>query len=173
MATYILAALFLAGVVMLITFRGNWELDWVGGYPMVLAVLIWIALSFFTLVAEDGKGVLTPADCDAELVAMSTGQNTTSNGSFFLGSGTFNSEGYQTVTFLKKSDGGVRLSEVRADEAVIFEDGGAYMTCTQEVKSHKSDWMWPWAGETTRYGSLTYEFHVPEGSVVQQFTVSP
>ena len=178
MITYILGAILLVGLVMILTgyLRDNWGLEEAGRFTASIAGIAWFAVSFVVLLGTspgDSSSSLRPAECDAELVAINTDRSTSSRGGFFLGIGSVNSSDYQTITYLEKSGEGIRLGEKRAYQSVIYEDGGSYMTCSQDTRTHKSDWLWPWAQETTVYGSPTYEFHIPEGSVVRNFEVAP
>lgn len=103
---------------------------------------------------------------DENLVALTTSEKT--SGSFFLASGYSDEE--QTFSFLSMAeDGGVRLGEVYADSAVVYED--------EQDKPFYTTYTWikydPWISPFGSNIDYTYSFHIPEGSIVSTYEVAP
>lgn len=107
---------------------------------------------------------------DTQLRALSTGSEI--NGRFyFLGSGRIDEE--PVFTFLyEQADGGVKLSSVPADKTTVYEqdESDPYMT-TNQARMIPND-LWAPFGIATR-DSYTYEFRIPEGSILNTYEVAP
>ncbi len=96
---------------------------------------------------------------------LAVGDSDTVHGSFFLGSGVIN--GHQTITYVQDNGGWSSVGQVSASYSRIYEDDPAvpYMVYKQPYAHHW--WLVPWSLPMTGW----YEFHVPSGSVVQNFNI--
>lgn len=100
---------------------------------------------------------------DTDLRAVSASSSV--EGRFFLGSGYVN--GVRTLNYVVALDGYSELRQAKADNSRIYEDenGSPYVTSYEWVK--EAWWLAP--------GSLdmgtTYDFHIPEDSILEDFTV--
>lgn len=85
-------------------------------------------------------------------------------GSFFLGSGTIDSEPH--YTYMIETERGFKLESVEADEAyIIYDDNPRIQT---KYKSLKYDWMYLIA---IKWSSAEYTFYIPEGSIYTGYKV--
>ena len=96
-----------------------------------------------------------------ELVSMQDGQGI--HGSFFLGTGSV--DGRPQFTYYQGSGNGAVLRSADASDARVIQDGGSYViTSCNKI-----------APILAPFGCLrtidSLEFHVPEGSVVTNFTL--
>lgn len=99
-----------------------------------------------------------------ELQALDTGDSM--SGRFFLGSGYVNGE--RTLNYIVKTDGG--WSEVGAhgaDHSRIFEDESDRPVLIETYWTWGNPWLFPWDWGTTDNA----DFHIPDNSVVEDYTV--
>lgn len=98
------------------------------------------------------------------------GNSSEVEGSFFLGSGVIDEE--QVFQYLQvEEDGGVTLHSAEADDVVVYEEANesGYMIVQN---GYFLDTFWfPWKLEGGP-GSNRTEFHVPEGSINNEYRVS-
>lgn len=131
-----------------------WAVGWMAMFMMFS--FIW-TLGYtdprdYTMVATD------------ELVAL-TSPSSTYEGHFFLASGTVDEElVYRYLT--KDADGLITRHEVDASHAYIIEEGE---TASIEYRYQCNTWTYPW-GACQR---PAYVFHVPNGSVLNGYEVTP
>lgn len=104
------------------------------------------------------------------LQSIRTSQDT--HGSFFLGSGSFESEPAYYF-FVKTSDGGYIEKHVPADEAKVFESNMTPHVEYLEKRnlSKNTDWN-IFAGNNDGW-NYYYNFYVPPGSVIQTYKLTP
>lgn len=113
------------------------------------------------------------SESKTSLAALNTGNET--SGRFFLGSGYVNSEPVFSYVTVNDNDG-FELRQVDADDSVVyeFEDGSDKKPYVTEYVWHNQnpDWVSPLNPFTHEYS--TYEFYVPEGSVLTgSYNVQP
>ena len=85
--------------------------------------------------------------------------------SFFLSSGYVN--GVRTLNFIvHQPDGGFRVEQADASDSLIYE-GTSKPTVSATFHSYSNGWVLPW---DIRQGT-TYRFDVPQGSVLEGYTV--
>lgn len=128
--------------------------------------LVWMAL-FFLFSSIYTLGYTNPRNYNMvatdTLVALKS--PSTYEGHFFLASGTVDEElVYRYLT--KDADGLITRHEVDADRAYIIEEGE---TASLEYRYHCDTWTYPW-GACMR---PAYVFHVPTGSVLNEYEVTP
>jgi hypothetical protein len=93
------------------------------------------------------------------------GTNTQTAGRVFYLGRTYTSDG--TINYITKGDDkSIRISSAPASSSVIFEDNQKPSVSITAVKETR-DWLVPW-DFSTRY---SYEFHIPEGSVLEGYSV--
>ena len=99
------------------------------------------------------------------LRAMGDGDGT-SGRSYFLGGGYIESK--KVINYIgEREDGGVQLSSVDASDSVIYEREGA-----PTLEAHKySGGVW-WYAPFDVGSYTTYEFSVPNGTVVESYELS-
>ena len=163
---------FWIGIAAVVVFIASIWLDKEGGILSAAA-----AVAGFALVIVGGAQVVTSdgqaSDCRTGLAALT---NTTSQeGSFgmFLGIGGGSFSEDQKIVYMSEDErGGVSIGSIPADRAVIYEDGKQYMECRVKTATYNIHWAWPFGEpKVSSYNTSTYEFHVPEGSVVRNFSV--
>lgn len=94
------------------------------------------------------------------------GTNESMKGSFFLASGNF--QDVESYKFIKETDdGGFFMKSVPISSAVIYEiEAGDQPHMVRLEEYRNSPWV-PWEYSMP----ATYEFHVPENSVVESFKI--
>ena len=141
----------------------------VGAFPGVI-----VGVSMSMLIGGliiGGLNILIPHEYDTaetttELRAIDTGS--TIKGRFYLGSGYINGE--RTINYIEQiSDGDGTYSTVRqasAGSSRIFEDADQ-PTVTDYKFTFYKPWLFPGAFSENH----SYDFHVPEGSVLEDYTI--
>jgi len=168
MIFWILVAL--TAIIVIGTFAVN-VTDPYGGFGFALAA------SFLALIISAVVGFLTIMFCSLiptnhDLIRDDThklkalGNNTTTTGRFyFLGGGYI--DGKRVLNFISEHNGGaIKVEKADAEDATIYEGND---TATVRVRhfDHNNGWVTPWPlGSHT-----TYEFRIPEGSVVESYTL--
>ena len=156
------------------TYRGSF--DWVDAsvslvVTVTLGGLIWVVLSFPVLGAIAGanaEAVNTGSDRD-ELAAIATDSSV--SGRFFLGSGYIN--GYQTFSYLTKGeDGWFRLSSAEANASTVYESDETPYVEYFYWKDVPPWWVSPFV-LFNKHEPVTYDFYVPEGSVLNNYQIQP
>ena len=133
----------------------------------LLTVIVSVVLGFVL----DVTGVFGPDQDNMSigarqpLKAIAAGDSV--HGEFFLGSGSI--DGKPVIKYATTDEhGAVRIAQVDADRAFIYEDapeGTAHMTADLHWKSKPALWDGK-SGEITLYA-----FHIPKGSVVENYKV--
>ena len=114
-------------------------------------------------------GLFLPTDWSetetAKLVSLRDGGNVTT-GSFFLGTGSIESEQY--YFFYRSVGEGYVVDKIRASETVIFEQ----KRYNGELKSYNKEFVkpWYWLLGIIRSGKK-YEVLIPEGSLKKKFFI--
>lgn len=138
--------------------------DWVDGIPVLFLTSI-AGLVILFLAA-----VFIP--CNVDLVNEKTtslkalGTSSKVQGKFFLGSGYV--DGKRVLNYIQQGDdGGMRVAQVDAKDALIFE-GSDKAAITTKRFDFNNGWIIPWPiGSTDKY-----EFRIPDGSVTESFTIA-
>jgi hypothetical protein len=105
---------------------------------------------------------------DTQLRALNTGSEI--HGRFFLGSGRIDED--PVFSFLyEQADGGVKLSTVPADDSTVYEgEADPFLTTTETQRTPNEFWS-PFL-LAPRVAGYQYDFHIPEGSVLNTYEVS-
>lgn len=88
------------------------------------------------------------------------------NGSFFLGSGQINRREYYYM-FAKNSRGGYIRNILPINECALFQDSNAPYVHYQEIKYRQNRWI-SFVPFYSKEGSI-YNIHVPENTIVEKF----
>lgn len=160
MLFWIILALIVAVAAYLIWDYG----DWTEGIGVVFVGGIVGTIVLFLC------AVFIPANVDlvhektSSLKALGTSSN--DHGRFFLGSGYI--DGKRVLNYIQQGDdGGMRVAQVDAKDALIFE-GSDKATITTKHFDFNNGWIIPWPiGSTDKY-----EFRIPDGSVTESFTIA-
>ena len=106
-------------------------------------------------------------DTTTSLAAL--GNSSSISGSFFLGSGYVKDN--LTYTYLiEDSNGGIHLKQLDASNAVVYQDAEVgKATLVTHQGGGDLWWLFP---EKTTFHNISYEFHVPKGSVDNQYQVN-
>jgi hypothetical protein len=102
------------------------------------------------------------------LKALATGSKVT--GRFYLGSGSI--EGKRTVNYITADGDRNYIRQQDASASVVIEDittGQPHMIALQ--KCYESPWIMPWKMCKDINEGIAFEFHVPAGSVLSDYTV--
>jgi len=161
----------LALVIIATVWAFIWGLnDWAGGIGMgflcafgaaVLGAVIG-GLLMLLLAIWFGPTAQFKGDSEHHLVALQTSSSV--EGRFFLGSGYINGE--RTLNYITDDDGAFRIQSADADASIVYQDS-ENPTVTVFEFSFENPWFAPWSFGTT----YTYEFHVPEGSILSDYTI--
>lgn len=159
---YLIIAILLFTGYMIYEADGFGEKVAMGTLGLIMGVLI----GFFIWVSFGSAiGIFLPERVELktqEIIALQ--DNIGTKGSFFLGSGTIDSEPH--YTYMIETEKGFKLENVEADESyVIYDDNPRIET---RYKSLKYDWMYLIAIE---WPSAEYTFYIPEGSIYTGYKV--
>lgn len=122
----------------------------------------------FGTIATDNSTIVTTSRTDTPLTALNTGSEV--SGRFFLGSGRIDSDSVFSYIY-ETPEGGYRLDSVYVDQATVYADEETNPYMTTITWERKPDTFW---APFTLYGvSDTYEFHIPQGSILVDYTVTP
>jgi hypothetical protein len=158
MIIYILIAM-VVGVVALVTTRARDKFG-VAVFGTVICSLVAVALFLgLNSVTRMVVGSHWSTYETAELASIDDRSGT--SGSFFLGSGQIDST--PVFYYYEHDKDGYRLKHQDASEAVVVESGKPYIEYRHLV-SNDSNWYLEWGGTSVI-------FHVPEGSIVRDFTL--
>lgn len=157
---------------VIVGYRWSWYFYswWTGllgtlGIIMVglLSVLLWaLVLAGIQNIAQQSPTVTSQND--KNLVALAVGDG--EQGLYFLASGY--SQSYPTFRYLyEEEDGGVRLGEIYAANGVVYEG--------EKGSPYRTEFIWqkydPWISPFVAYQAETYAFHIPTGSIANDYTV--
>ncbi len=154
-----------------IQYGGKRHLDWGGGF-INLGVSAFIAL----IVGGATIPILTYAIpwetsntdmTSTNLRAIST-ETTTEGHFYFLGTGVIN--GDRQISYITSQDGYSQIATVDVDHARIFEDEETNPHV--DIYSFYLDFWWiaPWLTHADVWYD-SYDFHIPEGSVVDGYNI--
>ena len=102
-------------------------------------------------------------EADHKLAALQTAD--TVNGRFFLGSGYVN--GNRTLNYITDDDGAFRIESAAARNSVVYQDADS-PTVTVHEWYLENPWFAPWSFSHWH----TFTFHVPEGSILSDYTIT-
>ncbi len=165
-----MALVVLAGVVDL-----AWDQEIFGGtlaisgvVVVAAAVLIGLTQLFTTDLVKTN-----PDDCRTGLAALTNTTETSGSFGVFLGIGGGSYGDDQKIVYMTEdARGGIALDSLPVKYAVIYEDGEQYMACRIDTTTYDISWAWPFGEpKVTTQNTGIREFHVPEGSVVRDFSV--
>lgn len=134
-----------------------WFATIIGGMMVVfITVLVGMVCNFIASNFVDGTQYE-----DERHALLSLKDNSTTSGSFFLGSGSFEEE--PSFFYYQQTGRGATLEHVDADRAVIVEEDIDSPYLSVLIGGSENDFWY--------IGSLdkTYEFHVPVGSITNRF----
>ncbi len=136
----------------------------------VMAAFMWVLVCVIVL-GSMASAFGTPKESnryDIQLAALSTGNDL--DGRFFLGSGYIDSD--QVFSYVYEENGAYRLTSVSADQSYVYEqnDKAPYLEVIQYT-CDPNPWVSPWCILTGTPDQ--YLFFVPEGSVLNNYVVTP
>ena len=139
---------------------GDWVLASLGAFlALALGCLISAGIVLlFTLIPAQS----VQSD-DYQLRALAT--SGTTSGSFFLGSGYVGEE--RTLNFIRSQGGYSQLDYALAANSRVYEDADK-PTFTEYVWRYDNPWVLPWTVVT----GYSYDFHVPAGSVLENYDIT-
>lgn len=134
--------------------------------PLV-CLFIWALVSCSIGSGSSKYVVLTEEGRESQpIVSLKFGAATA--GSFSLGSGSI--ENSPVYYYYTRSGQRLKLDWVKCEKSVLIEGDTrpSITTITYDRRAKNSGWLWGWLpiGDTI----VSYEIHIPQGSVVQQFT---
>lgn len=174
--TLAVAVIASAFVIYLFT-RGNkgyysdYEIgDVVGGglavfFSIIFVGFIAMIITIPIVIGENEKDIVARDAEDNSYTIRALANNSGIEGSFFLGSGYI--EGKQVFNYITEDgNGAIRLQSMDAAQATIFEDtNNAHLRVIKTVRSIPS--VVPWDIGSTMH----YDFHIPKGSIIQNYKV--
>ena len=91
-------------------------------------------------------------------------------GSFFLGSGNFNQKEY--FVYYREWGTGFKKEKVLAENSIIFEDKEKDPVLIHKKSVYEKEWMnFLFSKKRDSISVVSYEFHVPKGTIIQKFSV--
>lgn len=153
--------------------------DWFGGAVMLAFVVAVIGLIVCGVGAVSPQSGTWTYQKTWTLRALVTQQSVETQGSatFFLGfgGGSMSSSTVQSISYIRTaSDGGSTLQKSSIDDAVIYEDGAKNPRVEDWIKViHNDKAFVPWDFTRTVSGLIQHRFHIPAGSILQNYEVKP
>lgn len=160
--------------------------DWWSAFGTGLMVAVVVAIvGLFVVIAGTGgqtmHGNATRMEHRYSLRALVTKDETESHAefSFFLGFGGGSAASGTTkyVSYIQVAkDGGSTLQKTTIGRTVIYED------VPKDGKPYVEDWVsygkndgafWPWPFTWTVDGEAQHRFHIPKGTILEQYEVTP
>lgn len=113
----------------------------------------------------------SPTSPSNTLPLKALGNSTSTTGSFFLGSGTI--DGEQVFEYVvEREDGGFNLRSIPvSDNVTVYEDATA-STATYVEYDHVINESWLAPFPILMDGAAVVEFHIPPGSLDQEYEIS-
>lgn len=139
------------GIAFLVAFMAALISALIGGL-LALLLSIWVTPNY-----------QFQGEKEHDLVALQTSSSI--EGRFFLGSGYIN--GKRTLNYITDDSGAFRVESADADDSVIYQDSNE-----PTVTVHEWDLVNPWLAPWSFSHKHTYTFHVPEGSILSDYTVN-
>jgi hypothetical protein len=180
------------GVVTLITFLIALKVKqhnfWYDGDDVATAVLISLVVSSLILgflwamvplsfdkpnVGDDGVSEMQRDTYDLRALNLEGEEYSRSSAAMFLliGSGSSESGTYEEIQYIKRdADGGMTVQSVGLDESRVFEEDANTEPYVEVIYyEYDNSWYAPWTHGHYLAWETRYEFHVPAGTVVQEF----
>lgn len=163
----------IVGAVTLFTLFSHWfgpSGDFVGaiGYSILAAIIATVAaviILFFGFATWMLADPTVKSTHEYSLSALSTNSEIAGR-SYFLSGGYVGEK--RTLNYIREEgDGGFVLKSVDADYAVVYQDSDT-PTVTISYFEQANPWLAPWSFDR----GWTAEFHVPEGSILSDYTVT-
>lgn len=151
-------------VVLVMNWKDEGPAGGIGGFFMTLifgGVAASAICMIINAIGAEITGTHYETEGTADLAALQDGSST--SGSFFLGSGSFNEE--PSFFYYQKSGNEYHLEHVDADYAVVEETSGTPHVEYQKEVGNKPFWAMPVSG----YDHV--KFYVPQGSVISNYTL--
>lgn len=137
----------------------------IGMFFVVVAVGV-IVLLVYSAFASMGSYNTGQTEKTYKLAAIDTG-GTTEGHSYFLGRGYI--QDHRTLDYIKREDGGFStVSQEWAEDSRIFEDETDNPVVIEYRFTFGNPWLLPW--ETG--WSTSADFHIPPGSIVEDYSVT-
>lgn len=138
--------------------------DWFDGVPVFFLSIIGGAVVLFICAILIPSHVDLARENTTSLKALGT--SSTQQGRFFLGSGYI--DGKRVLNYIQQdTSGAIQVKHTDAEDALIFE-GSDKATVTKKTYDFNNGWILPW----TIASKDKYEFHIPEGSVTESYTIA-
>jgi len=122
------------------------------GFLLMLFASIWMLGPYHNVGKEDHS-----------LTALQTSSSVEGR-TFFLGSGYIN--GKRTLNYITNDGGAYRVQSADAVDSVIYQDSE-----TPIVTVYEWDLENPWFAPFVLGHKHTYDFHIPEGSILSDYTI--
>lgn len=155
-----------ACLVTILTFIYWWDeedfiLGLMGGVvSAIISSAVGAAILGICMAVTPTPGYLT----DETFSLRAIGSSSTVQGEFFLGSGVV--DGKRTLNYIAQEDGYARLAQALAAGSRIFEDTDD-PTVTEYTQWWSNPWILPWEFKT----GYAWEFHVPTGSILENYSI--
>lgn len=139
-------------------------------------VMLFAVMSFSSnSVGEDGVSESSRTAYDLKALNLEGEEYSTSSGYMFLliGAGSSESGTYEEIQYIWEApDGGMSLESVSLDESRVFEAGKDTQPYVEVINyRYDTSWYAPWTQWYDLHNEARYEFHVPVGTVVQNYSV--
>lgn len=169
---WLILALIIAIVVpIILTVKGElWDFG-DGVLVFMFTCFVGVLLSLAIMVLGGGIATVSGAPTQSEKVeaveVISLNDNSNTEGSFFLGSGSVNEE--LVYYYAYESDKGITVGEIDADEVYInYTDKQPRLEEYQtKFKSEFLNWSFAYLGEDSCY----YKLYIPEGSIIEEYKI--
>lgn len=142
-----------------------------GVLVFMFTCFIGVLLSLAIMVLGGGIATASGAPTQSEKVesveVISLNDNSNTEGTFFLGSGSVNEE--LVYYYAYESDKGITVGEIDADEVYInYTDKQPRLEEYQtKFKSEFLNWSFAYLGEDSCY----YKLYIPEGSIIEEYKI--
>lgn len=169
---WLILALIIAIIVpIILTVKGElWDFG-DGVLVFMFTCFVGVLLSLAIMVLGGGIATASGAPTQSEKVesveVISLNDNSNTEGTFFLGSGSVNEE--LVYYYAYESDKGITVGEIDADEVYInYTDKQPRLEKYQtKFKSEFLNWSFAYLGEDSCY----YKLYIPEGSIIEEYTI--
>lgn len=112
------------------------------------------------------------------LRALVTKEQTESHAraSFFLGFGYASSSSTEvtSISYIQTDmDGGSTIQKATIGQSIIYEDTAKPYVEDWYTVHHVNTAWWPWGGSWTELGEAQHRFHIPAGTILENYEVTP
>lgn len=128
-----------------------------GGAAAFIVGVVLVIMPVFPLTQTTEESV--------DLAALGSGSEVDGR-SYFLGGGYVNEE--RVLNYVSSEDGAYRLDSARAYNSVIYQDEEKSPRVIVREWEGQNPWIFPFAVNS----ATTYEFHIPDGSILENYTIS-